>query len=265
MPSPFPGMDPFLEDPMYWPDVHASLISAIRDELVTEMSPDFFVRIEERVYITHPTDDTGYAALIPEFTVVAGRPQPAQPSATPGVLIAPFIEVERIMEPEIHDRYLSVYDRRSHQVVTVIELLWPANKVKNSHGRAMLLDKRKALTNAGASYLEIDLLRGGERDEDLLGHSDYLVTLQRSGRHKLQVWYAGLRDPLPTVAVPLRPSYADVPLDLQRLLTETYDRARYADSVEYGSGPPPPALKTPDVLWVRRQLAEWQAQRGAGA
>lgn len=264
MPSPFPGMDPFLEDPMYWPDVHASLISAIRDELVTEMSPDFFVRIEERVYITHPTDDPGYAALIPDVVVVAGRPQPAQPSATAGVMIAPFVEVERIMEPEIHDRYLSVYDRRSHQVITVIELLTPTNKMKNSCGREMLLDKRKALTNAGASYLEIDLLRGGERDEDLLGHSDYLITLQRRGRDKLQVWYAGLRDPLPTVAVPLRPPYADVPLALQRILNETYDRARYGDSVDYIDTPPPPALKTPDLLWVRRQLAEWRAQRGAG-
>ena len=179
-------------------------------------------------------------------------------------MIAPFVEVERIMEPELHDRYLTVYDRRSHQVVTVIELLSPANKVKNSRGQAMLLDKRRALVNAGASYLEIDLLRGGERDEDLLGHSDYLVTLQRRGRDKLQVWYAGLRDSLPTVAVPLRPPYADVPLELQRILNETYDRARYADSVEYTDAPPPPALKTPDLLWVRRQLAEWRAQRGPG-
>ncbi len=264
MPSPFPGMDPFLEDPMYWPDVHHRLITAIGDELAGEMSPDFFVRIEERVYITHPKDDTGYAALIPDVGVVAGRPQPAQPSAVPGVMIAPFIEIERIMEPEIHDRYLTVYDRRSQEVVTVIELLSPANKVKNSRGREMLLDKRRALVNAGASYLEIDLLRGGERDEDLIGHSDYLVTLQRRGHYKLQVWYAGLRDPLPTVAVPLRPPYADVPLALQRILNETYDRARYGDSVEYTDAPPPPALKTPDLLWVRRQLAEWRAQRGAG-
>jgi hypothetical protein len=50
MPSPFPGMDPFLEDPMYRPDLHHRLITAIGDELAGEMSPDFFVRIEERVY-----------------------------------------------------------------------------------------------------------------------------------------------------------------------------------------------------------------------
>lgn len=75
MPSPFPDMDPFLEDPMYWPDVHASLINAIRDELVADLSPDFFVRIEERVYITHSTEDPGYAALIPDVVVVKGHPR----------------------------------------------------------------------------------------------------------------------------------------------------------------------------------------------
>jgi hypothetical protein len=103
-------------------------------------------------------------------------------------------------------------------------------------------------------------LPGGERDEDLVGHSDYLITLQRRSHYKLQVWYAGLRDPLPVVAVPLRPPYADVPLELQRILDETYARAHYADSVDYTGSPPPPELKTPDLMWVRRQLADWRLQ-----
>ncbi|MCK4452049.1 MAG: DUF4058 family protein [Anaerolineae bacterium] len=30
MPSPFPGMDPYLEYPVRWPDVHHSLITYIR-------------------------------------------------------------------------------------------------------------------------------------------------------------------------------------------------------------------------------------------
>jgi hypothetical protein len=63
------------------------------------------------------------------------------------------------------------------------------------------------------------------------------------------------------VAVPLRPPYADVPLDLQRILNETYGRAHYGDSVDYTTSPPQPALKTLELLWVRRQVAEWRGQQ----
>jgi hypothetical protein len=261
MHSPFPGMDPYLEDPTMWSDVHHRLIAAIGDDLVAHLSPNYFVRIQERVYITHETNDPGYTALIPDVTITEGRPWPTAPGDRPGgVMVLPSVEVELLMEPEIRDRFLTVHDRRSQKVVTTVEVLIPANKVKNSHGRQMLQAKRQALIAAGASYLEIDLLRAGECAENLAGRSDYLVTLQRNAWQRLRVWFIGLRDPLPAIGVPLSAPHEEVVLDLQRILNEVYERAHYADSVEY-TDLPPPALSAPDVHWVGRQLTSWRAEQ----
>jgi hypothetical protein len=261
-------MDPFLEDPVTWPDVHHSLISAIRDQLVAALSPDFYVRIEERLYITHPEEDEGYPRLIPDVVVTTGRkhwgtPQPAVAGAGVAAIAEPAL-VEGLVEPEIHDRYIEIHDARSHAVVTAIELLSPANQVNGSRGREAMIEKRKRLRRGGAHWLEIDLLRAGERHELIVNRSDYGVTLLRNGQHGMYVWFIDLRDPLPTVAVPLRPPFDDAPLELQRALGETYDRAHYGDSVDYARPIPPPLLKPADVAWVQRTLEEWRASRRVG-
>jgi hypothetical protein len=50
MPSPFPGMDPFLEDSDEWSTFHARLIVALSNQLADAVAPDFFVRMEQRLY-----------------------------------------------------------------------------------------------------------------------------------------------------------------------------------------------------------------------
>ena len=40
MPSPFPGMDPYLEYPGLWPDVHHNLISDTQDFLAHQLRPE---------------------------------------------------------------------------------------------------------------------------------------------------------------------------------------------------------------------------------
>jgi hypothetical protein len=52
MPSPFPGMDPYLETPELWPDVHHELISQIRSALNPTLRPHYVARVELRVYIS---------------------------------------------------------------------------------------------------------------------------------------------------------------------------------------------------------------------
>ena len=265
MPSPFPGMDPFLEDPRSWPDVHHSLITTLRDHLADAVSPHFYVRIEERVYITHPEDDPGYPALIPDVVITEGRRERARQLALPsGATITAPVLVEGLIEPEIHDRYLEIRDARSHEIVTAIEVLSPANKIPGSRGREAMLEKQKLLRQGGAHWMEIDLLRAGERHELIAGRSDYCVTLLRSGQRGMYVWFIDLRDPLPTVAVPLRPPFDDVPLELQRALDETYDRAHYADSVDYTQPVPPPPLKPADAAWVKQIVERWLAAQVTG-
>ncbi len=265
MPSPFPGMDPYLEDPINWPDVHHGLIDTIRAHLAVIAGPRFYVRIEERVYITDPADDPGYPALIPDVVVTSGRPERAQPRGQGGVAtITAAVRIEPYLQPEIRDRYIEIHDARSHEVVTAIEVLSPANKVKGSRGRRALEEKRALLHQGGAHWIEIDLLRAGERHERLTGRSDYCVTLWRRGRGGLYAWFIDLRDPLPTIAVPLRPPYEDLPLDLQRVLDETYDRAYYAESIDYTRPLPPPPLQPADAAWVKNTLQAWLDARTEG-
>lgn len=54
MPGPFPGMDPYLERPDLWPDVHQSLITYIRDALQPQLRPRYHARIGERLYVIPP-------------------------------------------------------------------------------------------------------------------------------------------------------------------------------------------------------------------
>ena len=44
MPSPFPGMDPYLEGNL-WPDVHQALASEIRRQLANQLRPRYAVRL----------------------------------------------------------------------------------------------------------------------------------------------------------------------------------------------------------------------------
>ncbi|WP_448592280.1 DUF4058 family protein [Thermoflexus hugenholtzii] len=233
MPSPFPGMDPYPEDPTLWPDVHHGLIEAIRAPLAHVLAPHFYVRVEQRVYITSPGDDPGYPALIP--SAPRESEAPVGPSGRPA--IARPTGMETLIEPEIRDA-------RTYQVVTAIEVLSLANKVKGSRGQQAMQEKRRLLLQGGANWLEIDLLRAGSRPEPLAGRSDYVVALYRPQHPGLLVWFIDLRDPLPVVAVPLRPPFPDVSLDLQKALDEVYERARYAEQIDY-TGPIPPTPLPP--------------------
>jgi len=247
-------MDPYLELPALWPDVHHRLLSEFSDQLAAEVSPHFYVRIEERVYITSP-GDPGQSVLIPDPMLVAGRPgRGAQPAMAPaGVITAPTLYLDVALE--IHDRYLEIRERCSHQVVTVIELLSPANKIRGSIGRGQLERKKQDILGSAVHWIEIDLLRSGERLTDLGHDVDYYALLIRAEeRDRAAVWTFGVRDPLPTIAVPLRPPFADVPLDLGRALSQAYDRAHYADSLDY-TQPPQPPLTPADADWAREQVS----------
>lgn len=174
MAGPFPGMDPYLEEPSEWPDLHSRLITTISDTLAAAVAPAYIVRIEQRVYTT---------------------------------------SVELVFDLEMHDLYIEIHDAQSSEVVTTIEIISPFNKVPGSIGREQFLRKRRAVMSSPAHWIEIDLLRAGERPPEVTGQSGYYALLNRGGSiGPFEVWYANLRDALPTIAVPLRPPHADVPL-----------------------------------------------------
>ena len=50
MPNPFPGMNPYLESPDFWPEVHHLLIGILQESLVPQLVPKYRVAIEKRIY-----------------------------------------------------------------------------------------------------------------------------------------------------------------------------------------------------------------------
>lgn len=257
-------MDPYLEDPAGWPGVHHLLLGALHERLAAEVSPAYVVRIEERVYVTDPVDDAGYPALVPDVFVTRRAGSGDSPPAGAERAAAAPVVIEALLEPEVRDRYLQVHDARSLAVVTAVELLSPANKVPGGRGRTAMLAKRELLRRGGAHWMEIDLLRAGERDPELAGRADYCVALWPAGSARILAWFVDLRDRLPVVGVPLRAPDPDALLDIQAVLDTTYERARFAESVDYGTSVPPPAPAAADRTWIEHTLAAWGAARSVG-
>jgi hypothetical protein len=151
--------------------------------------------------------------------------------------------------------YIEIRDRDGEVVITVIELLSPTNKRPGSD-RGHYLAKRKQYLASSAHYVEIDLLRGGERmPADDLPDCDYCVLVRRSeNRPRAGVWPLRLRDRLPLIPIPLRAPDPDARLDLQELLHQVYDRAGYRYRIY--AAPPRPPLHPEDARWAEAVVVE---------
>ena len=267
MASPFPGMDPYLESSARWGGVHAGLIAVLREMLTRQVAPRFFVASEDTVYIIAP-DDPGRSYVRPDIylteTSAVGVPRRDR-----GQIATPMV-IELPQPIEVRYPYLEVRDTANRQVVATIEVLSPINKVAGSKGREDFLRKRQQLLRSPLQWIEIDLLRGGERPPEVLqaaerlpqikGRDDYYAALHRSGADdKLEAWFVDLRDELPTIAVPLVAPLPDVPLDLQAAVETVYTRYRYDTDIDYTTPPPPPPLDAADAAWAAERIRRWQA------
>lgn len=101
MPPPFPGMDPYLEAPTLWPDVHYRLISAMSESLLPQLRPAYFAQIEERVYVTEEYEDR-QCLIVPDVSVVEADPFAASSGAGAALATAPFPAVT-VTEIEVHE------------------------------------------------------------------------------------------------------------------------------------------------------------------
>ena len=258
MPSPFPGMDPYLEDPARWPDVHHSLISVSREYLTEQLRPRYFVRIEERVYVSDQ-EDPGRKVIVPDLRIgkTPGRSAPRHAGATAAVATIEPITRITLVEDQIRESYLEIVDAVSKGLVTVIEVLSPANKVPLSRGRENYRKKQLEVMYSAAHLVEIDLLRQGARTVEELNMPpfDYLVHVSRAhDRPDGKLWPIPLRSPLPAIPIPLKKPDPDATLDLQRVLNTVYDRAAYELTVDYSRDPVPP-LAPEQAAWAKEHLA----------
>ncbi|MBU0705542.1 MAG: DUF4058 family protein [Chloroflexi bacterium] len=253
MPSPFPGMDPYLEGKLLWHDVHQRLAGQISRQIAPRLSPRYVARLETRFVASTPDGQT-VSVLYPDVDVTPARIRERatvtyKPSTDDVATITPPLILH--VAEQIKLVTVEIRDVAQNRLVTSIEILSPVNK--RGAGPEEYRDKRKKVLSSEAHLLEIDLLRQGTRALVLIGlpQSDYCVFLTRAGRRDLiETWPTSVRDPLPAVPLPLLPGDDDVVLDLGHALRAIYDEARYDLSIDY-SQPPVPPLSENDTEWAQ--------------
>lgn len=255
MPCPFPGMDPFLEMQPYWSDFAPKFLTAISNELLARLLPRYDVRIEEYVMLTE--DDFQLHRYRPDVAVAATS---AWKPLAGGVAVAEPVKGELeypAYEPRTQRR-LKIIHRPTQRLVTVIELLSPANKAAGEGGLDAYLEKRAELLSCQCHLVELDLLRGGER-LPMAGPwppGDYYAFIGRTGqRPRCEVIGWLLRAPLPAINIPLLPEDPELTLDLQAVFRATYEPAFFDRRLAYDE-PLHPPLSASDESWVSEALAQ---------
>lgn len=252
MSSPFPGMDPYLE--AHWRDVHTRVMTYICDQIQEQLPSDLVARVEESVAVD--TED-GARLIAPDVSVVEDFENAAvgfQPESA--AVAEPLLVLEEVPQTARHVQILDVSS--GERVVTVIEVLSPTNKLTVS-GREEYRRKQRDYLNAGVNLVEIDLLRGGQHV--LAAALEFIPESRRRtymmsvrSRTRTKVFGASLRESLPVIPIPLRPTDRDVSLNIQQIIDQAYDRGRYA-KLNYQPDPEPP-FSPDDAAWVETLLRE---------
>lgn len=246
MPSPFPGMNPYLEQSDAWEDFHQDFLVRARETLMSEVGENYLVKIEARLYLHELSMEerrfVGRADVAVASRVGGLQPAAATCVAAPVQLVLPAVDVQR-------QAYLEIRDRRNRRIVTVVELLIPANKSPGAD-RDAYLGKRGEILAGQTHLVEIDLRRGGARPRPPeLPPCDYYALASRyEDRPNVGFWPIDLRERLPIVAVPLAAPDPDAHLDLQAALDRAYDAAGFGSYI-YSETPEPP-LSEEDTAWA---------------
>jgi Protein of unknown function (DUF4058) len=256
MNSPFPGMNPYLENSVFWAEVHHRLITAIADNIEENIPPQYRVAIEQRTYLSDNSDSV--LVGIPDVSVFSQQasPQP-YPSTATQTSTSEGITVMLPLPEHITENYLEIREISTGFVVTAIEILSPKNKRPGEGRKAYELKRNKVL--ASLSHLvEIDLLRSGKTMQ-ILGKfpaTDYQIIVSRSQiRPQAKLYAFSIKEPIPVFPLPLQSEDTEPILDLQSLLKGIYNRARYYLTIDYNQEPVSP-LKSEDAAWSDALLRE---------
>ena len=253
MPSPFPGMNPYLERAAVWPDFHQAYLTYLSEVLSDLVGEHYFVAIEERIYL-HDADEDLRLIGQPNLGVATGGelPEPARGTSTVAVVAPSKVTIPKLRKRKVP--YLQVVDTDGQEVVTAIELLSPSNKYAGDD-RDSYLAKRRELLGTRVNFVELDYLRGGPRMPlKGLASCDYYAMVSRpAARPEADMWPLRLRESLPKIPIPLREGEAEPVIDLQAVLHHTYDRRKYWKRIY--DHDPEPKLAPADAEWAKELLA----------
>jgi Protein of unknown function (DUF4058) len=266
MPSPFPGMDPYLEQPVFWSSFHSKFVVAMADAIEAQLDSAYYVEVETRSYLDD--EGTGLLVGIPDVGVLlnATNAPDRLPESSNAIAVADPLTSIRVqtvtlpMPQEVRERYLEIREVDSGSVITAIELLSPKNK-RVGDGRKSYENKRALILGSLTHLVEIDLLRLGQSMpmQNVQSSSDYQILVSRSPqRPQADLYSFSIRDSLPILPVPLKETA--LAIDLQAVFDGVYKRSRYQTRIDYHQPLPSPKLQVDDQIWVEQQLALWLAE-----
>jgi len=253
-------MDPYLEGEM-WQEFHETLAGEMRAQLMPLLTPKYVALLAKRYVIDRPSlgilDLPSVRVIYPDVHVAhparEQRLAPASGQAEATLVAAPAVELPSPVAEEVPLLSVEIRDIAQRRLVTIIEILSPANK--RGEGAREYAQRREEILSTSTHLLEIDLLRQGQRIP-LLGEpppAPYYVYLSRVQRRPYtQIWPVSLREPLPTVPVPLLPPDPDVPLALQTALQACFELVGYERLLDYAASLPD--LNAEDTAWVKETL-----------
>jgi hypothetical protein len=224
MPSPFPGMDPYLEDPAHWPGFHRHLVATLHQLLLPGLVDRYRARLHARKYVVE----------LPLFTSV--------------------------QRDEHEEHAVEVRSRTDGKLVTLVEVPTPTNKT-TAQGRAAYLADRAAAVADRAAVVEIDLLSGGQPlltfDRTGLPVHHQAVTATRGATpDRYEIYTATVSRRLPKFKLPLAADDRDTVVDLQVAVSRAYDLGDFGRLIDYAQ-PLPAACGLPDDArqWAAALLA----------
>jgi hypothetical protein len=221
MPSPFPGMDPYLESDRLWPLFQHQLVTCLYQILLPGLVDRYKARISQRHY---HTEQALFTSVIKE---------------------------------EHHEEFIEVRHRNETRVVTLIDVVSPVNKTTDT-GRQAYLNKRREGKGNGANLVEIDLSLQGtpmlDYSRDGLPDWDFAVTVTRASQpDRYEIYTATMQKRLPRFRLPLASDDRDTVVDLQVAFTRAYDQGNFNAQVDYAKDPTVP-LSDQDRKWLQELL-----------
>jgi hypothetical protein len=259
MPSPFPGMDPYVEEPSRWSDFHSTMIVAFRAALNNVLPERYVANVDQYVWLHEPDLETRQRLGRPD-TFVTDQTVPQQTEIAPSVALAALAAPAVSRLPVVRrpgPRYIRIRDAEGRRLVTVVEILSPSNK-ETGVDRELYLAKRNEYLATGTNLVEIDLLRAGERlplGDPAPTPADYYVFVSHAAAFpQMGIWPFTVREPMPVVRVPLANGDPPVSVSLKSCFDRAYEEARYDRTLHY-ERPPTPRLREPDATWARELIA----------
>lgn len=261
MPSPFPGMDPYLEHPHVFPDLYDTLIVYLRSEIQRALPERYVARLGQRTWI-----EASERPVEPDVSVkVAPRTSSSTAIAALPGLVATEPVVVTVLHDEFSEPFIEIWEH-SHdhqQLVAAVEVLSPTNKRLGDRGQALYWQKQTELLEQPVHLIEIDLLRGGRHttavSEKTLKEAApdcryHVCVRDYTTPRQFVIYPMRLSDSLPNITIPLKPGDPTIITSLQTPFAQAYDDGQFARTINYQRSPPPPPMTDEELAWVRTIL-----------